>query len=343
MFEWPFVFALAPLPLLVRWLLPKAAQRRAALLVPAPMHRAAASSQAQQADAPVRAKHLVLWALWLCLLSAAAGPRWQGEPIELPSSGRDLLLAVDISGSMKTPDMVYQDQQINRLQAVKGVVQEFVARRTGDRLGLILFGTQAYLQAPLTFDRTTVNQLLQEAQLGFAGENTAIGDAIGLAVKRLRARPEASRVMILLTDGANTAGNVSPRQAAELAAAANVKIYTIGLGAEQLQVPGLLGTQFGARTVNPSLDLDEATLTHIATLTGGQYFRARNPDELQDIYRLLDQLEPSAQDGEVFRPQRSLFHWPLAAAFALSLMLYLLNQGVAHWTRRALKGGALDG
>ncbi|UTA49359.1 VWA domain-containing protein [Simiduia sp. 21SJ11W-1] len=317
--EWPWLFALLPLPWLVRAWLPNAARTSPTLAVPAAILRGANTNSDTQAQHKNRKGLLVMSAIWLCLLTAASNPRWQGEPIELPASGRDLLLAVDISGSMKTPDMQFNNQSVSRLVAVKAVVQEFVTRRHGDRLGLILFGTQAYLQAPLTFDRTTVGRLLQEAQLGFAGENTAIGDAIGLAVKRLRERPEASRVMILLTDGANTAGTISPRQAAEVAAAANVKIYTIGLGASQMQVPGLLGSQFGARTVNPSVDLDESTLTHIAKLTGGQYFRAHNPQELHQIYALLDELEPAAQDAEVFRPSQSLFHWPLALALLLSI------------------------
>ncbi|BFM11446.1 VWA domain-containing protein [Simiduia litorea] len=277
----------------------------------------------------------LLTIVWLGTITAAANPRWQGDPIELPSNGRDLLLAVDISGSMETPDMFYQGQSINRLQAVKAVVSEFVERRVGDRLGLILFGTNAYLQAPLTFDRATVGQLLTEAQLGFAGEKTAIGDAIGLAIKRLRNRPESSRVLILLTDGANTAGNVSPQQAATLAAAANVKIYTIGLGSEEMNIPGLLGSSFGARTVNPSLDLDEKSLEKIASATGGRYFRARNPEELQNIYALLDELEPSEQDSDVFRPQKSLFYLPLALAFLASVIAFLTAHASVFRNRTA--------
>lgn len=317
-FEWPWIFSLLPLPWIARLLLPKAQSASPTIAVPTALLRGAARpSDKPESTSPLAL--LVFSIIWLSLLLAASNPRWQGDPIELPASGRDLLLAVDISGSMKTPDMLFGDQKVSRLLAVKAVVQEFIERRKGDRLGLILFGTHAYLQAPLTFDRDTVGSLLMEAQLGFAGENTAIGDAIGLAVKRLRARPEASRVMILLTDGANTAGNISPRQAAEVAAAANVKIYTIGLGADQMQLPGLLGSQFGARTVNPSIDLDESTLTHIAELTGGQYFRARNPQELHEIYGLLDQLEPSMQDAEVFRPERTLFYWPLSLALCLSI------------------------
>ncbi|MDN3639540.1 VWA domain-containing protein [Simiduia curdlanivorans] len=335
-FEWPALFWLLPLPLLFR-LIP--GQRKTtvdAVFVPASFTGSQEQRQYQRGNEHSRWSLATLLAImWLGTITAAANPRWQGDAIELPSNGRDLLLAVDISGSMETPDMFYQGQSINRLQAVKAVVSEFVERRVGDRLGLILFGTNAYLQAPLTFDRATVGQLLSEAQLGFAGEKTAIGDAIGLAIKRLRNRPEASRLLILLTDGANTAGNVSPQQAATLAAAANVKIYTIGLGSEEMNIPGLLGSNFGARTVNPSLDLDEKSLEQIASATGGRYFRARNPEELQNIYALLDELEPSEQDSEVFRPQRSLFYLPLALALLASVIAFITAHASAVKRRPA--------
>ena len=329
-FEWPALFWLIPLPLLLR-LLPKRRESPVdTLYVPATFSGTLLTSQLKGDSRKSNTIMLLLLTiLWLSTLTAAANPRWQGDAIALPTNGRDLLLAVDISGSMETPDMLYDGQSINRLQAVKAVVSEFVERRVGDRLGLILFGTNAYLQAPLTFDRATVGQLLKEAQLGFAGEKTAIGDAIGLAIKRLRNRPESSRVLILLTDGANTAGNVSPQQAAKLAQAANVKIYTIGLGSDEMNIRGLLGSSFGARTINPSLVLDEKSLTDIATSTGGQYFRARNPEDLQKIYALLDELEPSEQDSETFRPQKSLFFIPLALALLPSLIVYLMNYAAA--------------
>jgi Ca-activated chloride channel family protein len=168
---------------------------------------------------------------------------------------------------------------------------------------------------------------LQEAQLGFAGQQTAIGDAIGLAIKRLRDRPESSRVLILLSDGANTAGEVDPRQAADLAKLAGVKIYTIGLGADEM----IQQTLFGRRRINPSADLDEDTMRYIAQHTGGQYFRARSPEELVQIYAELDELEPIEQDDEVFRPVSALFHWPLAAALLLSFLVALGRVGVASF------------
>ncbi|PCK01926.1 MAG: BatB protein [Alteromonadaceae bacterium] len=321
LFEWAWVFYTLPLPLLVYLLAPRAQHESAALKVPF-FHRVesvlGSVSKSQASGNRVNAVALLL--IWLLLVSAAANPKWQGEPVFLPSAGRDLLVAVDISGSMKIADMRVNNRQIPRIHIVKQVVGDFLIRRTSDRLGLILFGTNAYLQAPLTFDRKTVNQLLQEAQLGFAGEQTAIGDAIGLAIKRLKDRPESQRVLILLTDGANTAGEVSPRQAADLAKQSQVKIYTIGVGAEEMKVNGGIFSR-AQRTVNPSADLDEETLNYISDTTGGKYFRARNPAELATIYHLLDQLEPIEQDKEAFRPQRSLYTWPLGIALILSFIL----------------------
>jgi Ca-activated chloride channel family protein len=215
---------------------------------------------------------------------------------------------------MEVQDFILNKRPVDRLTAIKWVASDFINRRVGDRLGLILFGTQAYLQTPLTFDRKTVMTLLDESAIGLAGDNTAIGDAIGLAIKRLKNQPANSRVLILLTDGANTAGEVSPLKAAELAAANHLKIYTIGVGADEMIVRSF----FGSRKVNPSADLDENALVKIAESTGGRYFRARNTDELNNIYMLLDQLEPVEKDKQFFRPRTDLFYWPLALALALA-------------------------
>jgi len=242
------------------------------------------------------------------------------------------MLAVDISGSMSTEDMQLQDQLVNRLLVVKSVVNDFLSKRQGDRIGLILFGTNAYLQAPLTFDLRSVGKLLAEAPVGIAGGKTAIGDAVGLAVKRLRQRPAGDRVLILLTDGANNVGEVAPIKAAELAASEDIKIYTIGVGADemQLRMPGLFGA-LGSRTVNPSAELDIDTLQKIAELTQGQFYRARNTAKLQEIYGIIDQLEPAQQDAELYRPTTSLYHWPLAFAWLL-LCVIAAHQ---YWQSRA--------
>lgn len=315
-FEWIWVFLLFPLPWLLRLLMPPAQTRSAALKIP--FYQRWLSSQAGKSTSvnnknPLR---FLYYLSWLLLITAAAKPMWIGDPISLPASGRDIMLAIDLSGSMENPDFVIQGQQVDRLTAVKAVAGEFITRRQGDRIGLILFGKRAYVQTPLTFDLKTVQYMLHEAEIGLAGKETAIGDGIGLAVKRLQERPQESRVLILLTDGANTAGEIEPLKAAELAQEIGLKIYTIGVGAESMEVD----TFFGTRRVNPSVDLDEQTLTKIASLTGGTYFRAKDTAQLESIYAKLDELEPTAQEAETMRPEMALYYWPLAAAVVLLLL-----------------------
>ena len=317
-FAWPWLLTILPLPLLIRYLLP--AQNpieQAALKVPFladfSVSKTTLSFQTKQWP-------LLLAAIaWLLLVLACTRPQWLGEPIEQAVSGRDLMLAVDLSGSMEEQDFMINNKPVDRLTASKWVAGDFINRRVGDRIGLILFGTQAYLQTPLTFDRKTVLTLLNESVIGLAGENTAIGDAIGLAVKRLKNQAANSRVLILMTDGANTAGEIAPLKAAELAAASHLKIYTIGIGADEMIVRSL----FGSRKVNPSRDLDENTLVKIAESTGGRYFRARNADELSYIYLLLDKLEPVEKDKQFFRPRNELYIWPLALALVLVVVICL--------------------
>jgi Ca-activated chloride channel family protein len=322
-FEWLWAAFFLPLPLLVL-LLPRAVKQDAALNVP--FYQSASAFEAIGTPSSNRnfLRRFALVTCWLLLVLAAMRPQWIGDPIELPTTGRDLMMAVDISGSMGTEDMTLNNQTVTRLQVVKEVVGDFVERRAGDRIGLILFGSQAYLQTPLTFDRSTVKTLLQETPLGIAGGKTAIGDAIGLAVKRLLNRPAESRVLILLTDGQNNVGEVTPIQAAKIAAQQGVKIYTIGFGADELVVPGLLFN----RTINPSSELDARTLSEIADLTGGIYQRARNTQELEGIYAALDELEPIEQDQETYRPVKSLFFWPLGFVLGMSFILALLHPQV---------------
>ncbi|MCF6251458.1 MAG: VWA domain-containing protein [Methylococcaceae bacterium] len=312
-FEWPWLILALPAPILIRWLIPaNTPVEQAALRVPFLEDFVIAESKtvSQNKQWPL----LIALIAWILLVFSCMRPQWLGEPIEQAVSGRDLMLAVDLSGSMEEQDFILKKKQVDRLTATKYVAGQFIKRRIGDRLGLILFGTQAYLQTPLTFDRTTVTTLLNESAIGLAGESTAIGDAIGLAVKRLRKQQANSRVLVLLTDGANTAGEVSPLKAAELAADNDLKIYTIGIGADEMIVRSF----FGSRKVNPSRDLDEKTLIAIAEKTGGRYFRAKNTKELNQIYQLLDELEPVEKEKQYFRPKTELYHWPLAIAFILA-------------------------
>ncbi len=317
-FEWPLMILALPLPILIRWLLPaELPEQQSALIVP--FLDDFSTGETKQVSQARQWPLLLAMVAWLLLVFAVMRPQWMGEPIEQAVSGRDLMLAIDLSGSMEEQDFMVEDTRVDRLTATKYVAEQFISRRVGDRLGLILFGTQAYLQTPLTFDRATVVTLLQESALGLAGENTAIGDAIGLAVIRLRKQKTGSRVLILLTDGANTAGEVTPLKAAELAAEIGLKIYTIGIGADEMVVRSF----FGSRKVNPSRDLDEKTLKAIASKTGGRYFRARNTQEMDKIYQLLDELEPVEKDKQYFRPKKELYQWPLAIALFLTSIISL--------------------
>jgi len=321
---WPWALVLAPLPLLVRRLAPPARSQEPALRAPFYQRWQALGRQGGgSTGGSERLPLLALWLLWLLLLLSAARPMWIGEPVELPNSGRDLMMAVDISGSMKIEDMQVNKALVSRIEAVLQLGAQFMERRQGDRLGLILFGSNAYVQSPLSFDTATVKRFLLEARIGFAGQDTAIGDAIGLAVKRLKERPAESRVLILLSDGKDTASSVSPEDAARLAADLGIRIYTIGIGSDQMTVPGLFGSSFGSRQVNPSAELDEVGLQRIAAMTGGQYFRARNPAELASIYEVLDELEPIEQDTASYRPRQALGYLPLVGALLLSFGLAL--------------------
>lgn len=311
-FAWPWVVVLLPLPwLLRRWLRPAAPGQ--ALHLPQPGVQLAAVASA-------RARGGMLWLLvlaWVCLLAAAARPQWVAPPQAQQRSGRALMLAVDLSGSMRTGDMQLAGQSVSRFGAVEAIAGDFINRRSGDEMGLILFGSQAFLVTPLTYDLSAVRAQLQGAAVGLAGTETAIGDAIAVAVKRLSALPEQARVLVLLTDGVNNAGSIAPREAARAAKAAGVRIYTIGIGATQMRIPGF----FGSQLVNPSADLDAGMLTSIAAQTGGRFFRATDSDQLADAYRAIDALEPMPQQGPNLRPRHELFRWPLLAAIGLLLLV----------------------
>ena len=320
-FVWPWFYLILPLPILYRKLRRSANSESPYLESTILLSIAETQNRLVSSTSQRRLLILLLIIAWLSLVTAIARPVNIGDPVALPKTGRDILLAVDISGSMEREDMIINGRQVNRLYAVKSVVGEFVDTREGDPLGLILFGERAYLQTPLTFDTKTLRDLLIEAQIGFAGNGTAIGDAIGLSVKKLKERPDSNRVLILLTDGSNTAGVLSPSEASDIAKKAKVKIYTIGIGDGRQRNQGL----FGQTLVNQNNDLDERTLTAIADLTGGKYFRARDPRELRSIYDQLNKLEPIDQDEELLRPITSLFHWPLALFLTCSLLIILIR------------------
>ncbi len=316
MFElaWPWLLLLLPLP----WLLPRprAAGAGAVLRMPGLRERIPLETSAERG----RARPSPLFALlWLLLCLAVARPHWLDAPMAPPHSGRDLLLALDLSGSMSEQDMTLGGRDIDRLGAAKAVLVDFLERRRGDRIGLIVFGRQAYSLVPLTQDLDTVRRQLLDSRAGMAGRETAIGDAIALAVKRLRERPEAQRVLILLTDGVNTAGVVSPDRALTLAVEEGVRIHSIGFGGDAPRRGGLFPSA-------PEDEIDEALLTRLAESTGGRYFRARNTSELAGIYAEIDAIEPVERDAIPTRPRRELYPWPLGAA----LLVWLLWTVVAN-------------
>ncbi|MAR92239.1 MAG: BatB protein [Pseudomonadales bacterium] len=346
--KWIPLLLILPLPWLLRALLPRAQSQDSGLLR-VPFFRDLndmANRRDRNRRGGSRGQRLLLLLIWILLVVAAAGPQYIGEPVSISAKARDLMLAVDVSESMRVQDLQLKGEQVDRLTVVKNVLDDFIARRQHDRMGLILFGSKAYLQTPLTFDRKTLQQLLHEAAIGIAGRRTAIGDAVGLALKRLQDRPSESKVLILLTDGKNSAGEIEPLQAAELAAQKGLTIYTIGVGADSLITPGLLGTGIGARRLNPSADLDEETLQAMAQVTGGQYFRAKSTESLKNIYSRLDRLETTDADAETFRPIKALFHYPLGLALVLTMAMALhtvLRSYGGHWQVQRRSRNAREG
>lgn len=323
-FEWPWAGILLLLPFLVyRFLPPQRSHNGASLWVPQ-LHPFTSVVSGSQSSPKRRWRVFVLGLAWILLVLACARPQWLGEPIKVPQAGRDLFLCVDLSGSMDTPDFTLSGRRVERLTALKAVANDFIEHRKGDRIGLVLFGDKPYVQAPLTFDHKTVRQLLNEAVVGLAGERTAIGDAIGLGIKRLQENAVArqSAVMILLTDGNNNSGSLSPEQGGQLAAQAGIRIHTIGIGSERMEVGGLLFS----RTINPSADLDEEALRQIARSTGGTYFRARDTGELSEVYARIDELEPVDSDVRYYRPFTELYPWPLGAALVLLTLVLVYTR-----------------
>ncbi|MGR5143210.1 VWA domain-containing protein [Photobacterium sp. DNB23_23_1] len=256
---------------------------------------------------------------WLFMVIALARPVWLGEPISVPMEHRDVMLVVDLSGSMDIEDMNDGDgEPISRMTAMKSVLVDFVRRREGDRLGLVLFADHGYLHTPLTLDIHNLEQQINQLVLGLVGYMTAIGEGVAIATKSFIDSEAPQRVMILLSDGSNTIGAVEPMAAAQLAKESNVTIYSIGLGAESMMVENAFGDLY---ETNPAWDLDEALLTDIAELTGGQYFRARNRDELGKVYSLIDALEPISDAEQTWQPRYDLFQYPLFIVLAFIALL----------------------
>lgn len=322
-FIWPWAFALLVALPLLRFALPRKSNKQSALTVPnVEDFRFKEQFRGMFVSGRRWWRLLLLVLATTALVTALARPQWSGDPIALPTEGRDMFLAIDISQSMQQADMRLNNREVTRIAALKHVVEPFIEQREGDRLGLIVFGTGAYVYVPLTADIKTVNQLLQETPVGIAGGQTAIGDTLGLAVKRLLERPIDHRILILMTDGSHNSGVLSPEEAIKLAVDANVRIHTIGLGSE----PVNFGRPGFNRFFRRGSFMDTENLENIAAKTGGRFFRATDTNSLERVYDHIMQLEPVSQDPETLRPVKSLVHWPLLFASLLFGFLWWSRQ-----------------
>lgn len=328
-FEWWWVWFLLPLPLLVRVLLPTSSKQQVSLAVPLLLE-----PEARQLIRRSSNSHgLVLFSLiWCLVIAALARPYWIGEPTHREVTGRDLMIAIDVSGSMHESDMLVGNSYQRRIDILKAVIGRFVEQRPGDRLGLILFGTHAYPYVPLTFDHEMLGALLRDVSVGLAGRLTAIGDAIAVAVNTFSQQESRHQVLILVTDGSNTAGSNDPISAAQIAQRYEMTVYTVGIGNDEETLKKLTRQS----SVPPEILLNEKLLRQIASLTGGRYFRAKNAGALERIYEELDRLEPADLQADLYRPEVSLFHYPLLLATFL-LVGYLLKHGLTGYLTSRLQ------
>lgn len=330
-FAYPWCFVLLLLPLAVRYLLPPHRETRFAVRVPFLERLQRVSGARGAAEASVkrrtRPQFFQFSLVWLLLVTAVARPQWLDEPLvqELPM--RDLLITLDLSGSMETRDFLDDNGELtDRLTAAKQVLDDFLQKRDGDRAGLVLFGSAAYVQAPFTDDLDVVRELLDEAQVRMIGPRTALGDAMGVAIRLFQRSEVEERVLIALTDGNDTGSMIPPVRAAEIAADEGVVIHAIAMGD-----PEAVGEQA----------LDEAALREVARKTRGEFIHAANREELDAAYVLLDQMNPRRVESQSYRPSNELFHWPLAVALALNVFLFGLYEAWAaidRWwnTRRSV-------
>ncbi len=303
-FQWLAVLLALPLPYLIRRFMPKRESKPPSLKIP---FFREISDQGLSISAPSRAIMGAAVLIWIALVCAAARPVWIDESVQVPITGRDLLIALDISGSMQQQDFSAGGR--SRFSAVQEIASEFVARRAGDRVGLILFGSQPYLYAPLTFDLNTVVEFLGHARVGFAGQQTAIGDTIGLAVKVLRERSAENRILILLTDGDNSAGSIEPLEGMRLAVEHGVRIFVIGIGIDHT------AARYSTRR-------SANELPRIAQTTGGVYFHASDARALEEIYAVIDEFEPIEADSDARLVVTELYPWPLAIAMLLAVLVF---------------------
>jgi Ca-activated chloride channel family protein len=331
-FHWPWFALLLPLPLLV-WKFWRRAHGatdaythgdRSTLLHPA-LGRLASTFVASRSltHAGSRVQIFMLVLLWVALVASMMRPQWLEPYTEVRTEGYDLMLAIDTSRSMEAMDFTVGGRQVTRMAVIKGVLGRFIQARAGDRIGLVVFGSQAFVLSPMTLDNQAVYSLVDNIVSRMAGDGTAIGDAIGLGVKKLRARPEGSRVLILVTDGENTEGSLPPLLAAQLAAHEGVRIYTIGFGSK-----GLVPFMEDGQMTQVKMEIDEELLTEVADISGGEYFRATDTDALEQIYQRIDALEKTRAESRTVMIPQPLYRWPLGLALLALLLLGLFPDGI---------------
>ena len=320
-YKW--VYLLFPLPFILYWILPAMHKRRAALIAPFFERAATVSNQKPRKSAWITRRNIFSWIVlilcWVCLLAAASSPRYVGQPAKKTKTVRNFLIAADISFSMATTDWVVNGRRMSRWDAIKSIMKNFVENRKSDQIGLVMFGTNAYLQAPLTTDLQAISWLMDQTEVGMAGQMTSIGDAIAFSTNVLKEDTIKQKIMLLLTDGIDAGQNILPLDAAQQAKRDSITIFTLGIG----QAKGSGG-----------YDLDERTLKEIANITDGKYFNAMNEGQLKNVYTTLDRLEPVKYDEETYKPVVLLYYYPLALAAALGLAFHFMNGMVNIFRRR---------
>ena len=267
---------------------------------------------------------ILKYAALILMIAAMARPQWGTRQVDMTTEGINIILAIDISESMAALDFKQGGDVVNRLTAVKGVVNDFISKRKGDRIGMVVFGSEAYTQIPLTRDYHTITTVLDRIEIGAAGKSTAIGDAIGISVKRIADIKSKENVIVLLTDGRSNSGELSPEMAADIAAEKNVKIYTVGVGSKG-KVPFLVHHPlWGDQYVYQRVDIDEGTLKEIAEKTGGRYFRAQDTEKLKSIYDTIDALEKTEVKVKIYSQYNEWYMYLLVPGFVLMVCWIIL-------------------
>lgn len=312
----PWLLLALLIPLLWKWLIPPRQHAQTSFFFPAAVHTSTASLEKISKPPLWSWSFLLALFIWAGMVIAAAQPRWVGTPVPTAQQAREIMIAMDLSGSMQQEDMFIQGRPVSRLYAAHHILADFIRQRQGDRIGLIIYADSAHVYVPMTSDLETLAQLAEEAEIGLVGQSTALGDAIALSIQYFLDKPVEDRVIIILTDGEINSGKINEEQALQLAQHAHTKMYMIGIGSHDMVIQDF----FGSRRINPSQELNEEFLTQIAQATGGEYFRAASVEDMKRIYQIIDDLEPLQQQEQLYRPMISYAHWPLLFSLVLSLL-----------------------